>query len=140
MQDVIPKLANVFVDKDLLEIPICFVCHRLDHLYVLLDVDRKVIVNMEPQTNVFVILDTRVTLTQDARIHNKKRVPILNVEHMLPAQCPLEFLNAFARKDSPGMVTTNASILMNVLLPSAQITPFASTHQEAMIVAVDLDT
>ena len=47
--------------------------------------------------------------------------------------------NAFVKKVSLEMHTTNVMILMNVLLPSAQIMQSVLTHQEVMIVAADPD-
>jgi hypothetical protein len=76
MQDVILKLVNVFVAKDLLEILIYSACHLLDLLYALQAVGRTVIVNMEGQTIVFVILDIQVIHTLDVIILNKKHALI----------------------------------------------------------------
>jgi hypothetical protein len=53
--------------------------------------------------------------------------------------CQLVSLNAFAKKDSLEMHMINAWILMNVLLPFAQIMLYVLTHQEVMTVDVDLD-
>ena len=107
MQDVIVKLASVFVDKALLEIQICFVCHQLDHQLVLLDADQAVIVNMEPRINVFAILDTPETPTQDVRILNTKLVPISNAEIMPNAQWQLACLNVYVKRVILETHTTN---------------------------------
>ena len=107
MQDVIVKLVSVFVDKALLEIQICFVCHQLDHQLVLLDADQAVIVNMEPQINVFVILDTPETPTQGVRILNTKLVQISNAEIMLNAQWQLAYLNVYVKRVILETHTTN---------------------------------
>ena len=76
MQDVMQKRVNVFVVKVLLEIPTCSVCHLSGLLFVLRAVVEAVIVNMEPQINVYVIQAIRVIHIRDAKTPNQIAVLI----------------------------------------------------------------
>ena len=108
MQDVMPKLVNVFVVKVLLETPTCSVCHLLDLLFALRAVVEAVIANMEPQINASVILGTQAIHIQDVKILSMKLVLILNADHMLPAPWLLESHNVSVRRVILATHTTNA--------------------------------